>query len=453
MKPFKILQKFKPALALKYKCYCFLAFGVFLLLNGGLLLLSGCQTNPASLPEKKHLQLSTWGSNQEITVTKMLIKRFEQLNPGVTVDLLHIPDNYFQKIHLLAASDLLPDVVFVNSFNFPVFADHGLFMDLKPAIEQQQLQTEDFYPQGLSAFQWTIRQNRQRIQGAIPRDLSNLVVYLNTDLLNRQHIPFPQESWHWETFLDVAKQLTIDANGDKTPEQFGVSFFTKPPLFWMPFVWSAGGDLLNMPGTALRLDEPAAIEGIQFYTNLRNKWHVAPTKIESGNRNMSELFLQGKLGMMISGRWSVPVLRETAKFHWDVLPLPVGPPGHSRVGIDASGYAISAKTKHPHLSIRLVAFLTSEEALKAVVASGLIVPARKSIAESSLFLNASQPPRHGRVFLDSIPEGVPTQSHPRWNEFSEELQLALEPVWDGEQTPDQALKTAKPALQAILEVH
>jgi multiple sugar transport system substrate-binding protein len=35
-----------------------------------------------------------------------------------------------------------------------------------------------------------------------------------------------------------------------------------------PFVWSAGGDLLNADGTTSRLAEPAAVDAVQFYQRL-----------------------------------------------------------------------------------------------------------------------------------------------------------------------------------------
>jgi multiple sugar transport system substrate-binding protein len=156
--------------------------------------------------------------------------------------------------------------------------------------------------------------------------------------------------------------------------------------------------------------------------------------------------------MMVNGRWSVPVLREQAKFRWDVVPFPVGPSGKSRVGIDASGYAVSAKTQHPKESVELIEFLLSRKAIEQVTASGLIVPARPDVAESDLFLAPNQAPAHGRAFLDVIADGVPTHTSPRWNELSEELGLALDPVWDGAKTAEVAVKAVKSKLEHLLEV-
>ena len=401
------------------------------------------------------IQLSTWGSAQEITVLKGLIREFEREHPAIHVSLLHIPENYYQKLHILVAGEMAPDVIFTNSISFPIYASQGIFRDLRPYLASRQqadgLSDATFYPSSLKAFTWKTASGKE-ILGALPRDISDVVIFYNRDLFRKAHVPEPQAGWTWQQFVDTAQALTLDDNNDGDPDQFGFSFYSTPSLFWLPFVWSAGGSLFSPDLKQVTIAQPAATKGIQFYADLRNTWHVAPKKVESGGVTMSQLFMQQKLAMMANGRWSVPVLREQAKFQWDVAPFPVGPAGKSRVGIDASGYAISTRSKHPQESFELIRFLLSRKAIEKVTESGLIVPARVDVAESGLFLSPRQAPQHGRVFLDVIPDGVPTQSPPRWNELAEELSLALEPVWDGKQKAADAMKAAQPRLQHLLEV-
>lgn len=403
----------------------------------------------------KHIQLSTWGSAQEVIVLKAILKDFERSHPGVSVDLLHIPENYYQKLHILVAGDMAPDVIFTNSISFPIYASQGIFRDLRPFLKAKTpdpaLTESQFYPQALAAFTWREPAERE-ILAALPRDISNVVIFYNRDLFAKAGLPNPKMGWTWEEFREIADRLTVDHNNDGDPDQFGFSFYSTPPLFWLPFVWSAGGNLLSEDLSQFTLDEPKALAGLRFYADLRNTWHVAPKKVESGGATMSQLFLQQKLAMMVNGRWSVPVLREQAKFQWDVAPLPVGPSGKSKVGIDASGYAISAKSKHPKESFELICYLLSKDALRKVTASGLIVPARPDVAESKVFLSSGQAPANGKAFLEIIPDGVPTHTPARWNEAAEELGLALEPVWDGQQDAAQAMRQVKPKMDRLLEV-
>lgn len=415
----------------------------------GVALLAGCGGRS---DERASIQLSTWGSAQEITVLKTLLAEFERSHPKIRVQLLHIPENYYQKLHLLIAGDMTPDVIFTNSISFPIYAGHGVFRDLRPYLNRPEgLQNDDFYAPALRAFTWKASDGTESL-GALPRDVSNLVVFYNKDLFQQAGLPEPRSGWTWQEFLETARDLTLDTNNDGDPDRFGVSFFADPPLFWLPWVWSAGGSLFDEDHRRFTLDQPEALRGLQFYANLRNQFHVAPKKVESGGASMSQLFLQQKLAMMVNGRWSVPVLREQAQFAWDVVPMPVGPSGTSRVGIDASGYAIAAKTAHPDECWALVQFLLSKPAIEKVTASGLIVPARPDVAQGELFLSPGKSPRHGRAFLDVIADGVPTNTPPRWNEIAEELKLALEPVWDGKQNAKEAVTAVAPKIQRMLEV-
>lgn len=424
-----------------------MAFMLCLMGLGGL---SACTSSPES--GKEVIRLSSWGSAQEVKVLKTLLEDFEDTHPTIHVELLHIPDNYYQKLHILIAGDLAPDVMFTNSLSFPIYASQGVFLDLTPYLQAPKsgLSAQDFYGPALQAFTWKTSSGKT-VLGALPRDISNVVVFYNQQLFKQAGLSPPPADWDWQTFLETAKTLTVDKNHDGDPDVFGVSFYSKPPLFWLPFVWSAGGDLFSPDLRSLQLNQPAALQGLQFYADLRNKWHVAPWKVESGGATMSQLFLQQKIAMMVSGRWSVPVLREQAKFPWDVAPFPKGPSGRSRVGIDASGYAISAKTPHRDASWALLQFLLRRSSVETVAASGLIVPARRDVAESPLFLEVGKAPHHGRVFLDVIPDGVPTHTPVRWNELSEALQLGLEPLWDGKVTAKQAVTAMMPTLQPLVE--
>ena len=94
---------------------------LFLMFTG--LFLCGC-TNRDS---RTVIQFASWGSKSEVDILKPMLSEFEKLNPEIKVDFMHIPQNYFQKIHLLFASRKAPDVIFVNNLYLPVYANAGVF--------------------------------------------------------------------------------------------------------------------------------------------------------------------------------------------------------------------------------------------------------------------------------------------------------------------------------------
>src|SRR5574344_2499900 len=81
---------------------------------------------PKAFDGKTHIKFTSWGSQSEITILKPILAQFEKENPDIKVEFVHIPQNYFQKLHLLFASNLAPDVLFINNLYLPIYANAGV---------------------------------------------------------------------------------------------------------------------------------------------------------------------------------------------------------------------------------------------------------------------------------------------------------------------------------------
>lgn len=392
-----------------------------------LIFLAGCTKKP----DKTVLTFTSWGSKSEIAILKPLIEEFEEQNSDISIEFIHTPENYFRKLHLLVASNLTPDVVFINNIYGALYAESGVFLDLSEFMKKDEISEQDFYQVSLDTFR------REGKLYAIPRDVSNLVIYYNKDIFDQYGVPYPQEDWTYEDFLKTAKQLTQDVNGDGRTDIFGISF-QEALLFWLPYLMSDGGGVLSPDTKDIIIGKPASIEAIQFYSDLRNRYHVAPTKSEAGSATMAQFFMQGRLAMHLDGRWFVPIYRKEIDFNWDVASFPRGKAG-SITACDASGWAISAKTKHPEEAWRFVSFLASKTSIEKFTKSGLIVPARVDVANSPVFLDKSQPPEHPEVFITTMERSVPTPVTKNYQEITDILQNALEPVWSGRLSARQAV--------------
>ena len=390
------------------------------------------------------IKFSTWGSETEISILKPIIKEFEENNPDIKVEIMHIPQNYFQKLHMLVAANLTPDVIFLNNLNMPVYASGDILMDLnKNLTKSKEINNEDFFKESLK----TMSYNNQLM--AVPRDISNIVVYYNKDIFDKYKVSYPDEDWTIEDFLKTAKQLTRDTNNDGRTDLFGISFRTLP-IFYLPFVWSNGGKLFENKNKKFAMSEKDSCEGIQYYSNLRNLYHVAPKAVESGNNTMAQLFMQERIAMFVSGRWNVPRFREDIKFKWDITCFPSGKSG-SIVGIDGSGWAISKNSKNPKAAWKLVEFLASKDSIEKFSKTGLIVPARKDIAYSNIFIEKGSSPKHSEIFLTIIKNGQPTPQIERWNEVTDIVDVALEPVWNGKADACKVLNNIKSDINELLE--
>lgn len=346
---------------------------------------------------KTVVQFASWGSKSEVDILKPILSDFENENPDIKVDFMHIPQNYFQKIHLLFASNTAPDVIFINNQYLPVYANAGLLEELHAS--------NGFYPKSLEVLSLNGKLY------AIPRDVSNLVIYYNKNIFDKKHIPYPSANWTFDDFLKTAQKLT-DQN------TFGISF-EEDPLFYLPYLMSNGGGFLPD-----EINKPESQNALNFYADLRNKYHVAPLKSESASATMAQLFLQERLGMYLSGRWMVPKFREEAKFDWDIAQFPKGTKG-SIVPLDASGWAVSKSSNHKQEALKLVNFLSSKESSEKFTESGLIVPAREEVANSKYFLDG-QKPENAKIFTNIIKTSKPTPVTVNYREILDNLKKEME---------------------------
>lgn len=349
---------------------------------------------------KTVIQYASWGSKSEVDILKPLLVDFEMENPDLKVEFMHIPQNYFQKIHLLFASNTAPDVIFINNLYLPLYANAGVLENL----DDYDINQKDFYKKSLDALSW-----KGKLY-AVPRDVSNLVIYYNKEIFKSANLSYPKENWTMDEFLHIAKILT------KRPNVFGISF-EEDSLFYLPYLMSEGGGILSDDLSREIIEDSSSQSGLKFYANLRKKYHVAPTKSESASATMAQMFLQGKLAMHLSGRWLVPKYREEAVFEWDIVPFPKGASG-SIVPLDASGWAISKNSKHKQDAFRLIKFLSSKTSIEKLAESGLIVPARKDCA---FVIENDKKPKNSHVFIDVIHTSKPTPVSVDYNVLNDKL--------------------------------
>lgn len=397
------------------------------------LFLTGC----VKKSNQTTIQFASWGSKSEVEIIKPILAEFERKNPDIKVEFVHIPQNYFQKIHLLFASNLAPDVLFINNLYLPIYAKAGVLQDLgefasvgilsQPTdstphndINTDQVPLNDrkiFFDKALDALSYNNKLY------AIPRDVSTLVIYYNKDLFNKYGISYPDKNWTLNDFLAISQMLTKDTNQDGKIDLWGISF-EEDLLFYLPYLMSEGGGVLSDDLKSSIINTPESKKGLQFYSDLRNKHHVAPTRAESASETMAQMFLQSKLVMHLSGRWLVPKYRSDAKFDWDVVNFPAGDKG-SIVPLDASGWAIAKSSKHKKEAIRLIEFLASKESIQKFTQSGLIVPARIDVAEGK-FLEDTKMPKNNRVFIDVIKTAKPTPVSVDYSKIQDDLKKKTE---------------------------
>jgi multiple sugar transport system substrate-binding protein len=385
------------------------------------------------------LSMSVWGNTEELQTLKALIHDFEAQHSHLHVQIKHTPDFYTQRLQMMMVSQQAPDVMMLNSLDVPRFCQSEVLRDLNTVAG---LEPSAYFPSALESLK-----SPQGVWCALPRDVSNVVIYVNQDFLKelpasaQTHV---KPTWTFKDLNTVAhavatreatRQRQRKVGSPRLADRWTLSFYQAPALFWLPFIWSQGGHAFQQDTFAL--DAPA-VKALNAYKALRQTPAFAPNRHAIGNTSMTDLFLQGRLLFLLSGRWSVPLLRQEATFQWDVLPFPRGRAG-SRVGIDATGYGLSAQSRHPKEAEAFLRFLSTASSQARWVRSGLIIPARQSLAMSPVFLQPHLPPKQASVFLDAMATGIPSAYPKQWTSLGQRVNQAMDVYFN---TPNLPLADA-----------
>jgi multiple sugar transport system substrate-binding protein len=374
------------------------------------------------------------GDPAETQAFQDVAEAFEAENPGADVTLITVASDE-EAYHVRLAADMAAgtpaDVVFLDYRDAGPFYANGSFQPITGRLAaSSQIHEDDFYPQAVDAFRW------QDELMCLPINISSLVVYYNQDMFSAAGLDAPAAGWTWDDFLAAAQALTQDTDGDGVTDQYGVG--SAPQLVRvLPFVWQNGGDFLSADGTQAALDQPAAAEAVQFFVDLQARHHVAPGEAEERSEASADRFVNGRLGMFLSSRRSVPGFRAITAFTWDVAPLPQR--AQAATILHSDGLCLPTKAAHPDLGWRLLEFAVSPQGQALMAATGRTVPSSRAVAESPAFLDPDAKPAHSRVWLDVVPTLRAAPVLAEWPEIEERANEELEAAFYGHTSADEAI--------------
>jgi ABC-type glycerol-3-phosphate transport system substrate-binding protein len=407
-------------------------------------LAAGCAKPPAD-SGKPVIKVAYWGSPEEVTIIQELVAQWQRQHPEVQVRLEHTPFSaYVSRLLTRMAGNVAPDIMAVEVNLFPGLWAKDAFLSLKPFIERDpDFRLQEFFPEVLARF---------TVDGhlyAIPRDTAPFAcIYYNKRLFDEAKIPYPTDDWSWEDLLRVAKQLT-KTEGERVT-QYGFYAWA-----WQNFVYSNGGQLvddLRRPRRCL-LGEPKAVDGLQFYSDLMNTHHVAPTPVALGNLAMGaqQLFMTQRVAMFSSGFWEVPVLRQITDFEWDVVMFPKGPRGVRAFGTGGTGYCLLKSSQQPELAWQVLKALAGDTGQQQMAEKGLAQPANRRVAEGPAFAQSPLPPSNKQMLNQAVKHVVYEPFIPEWREIFELHVLPeLDLVFHGQKSAKEAMAVAVPKVNAAL---
>ena len=384
-------------------------------------------------------------------IRKEQIKLFESRHPDIHV--INDPGAEAQRLLTQLAGDVPPDVMALyDPQSIRLFAKNDVLLDLGPYVEKYKLPVDRLYP-NLKPYIYY----EGKIVG-IPENCGPYVLFYNKKLFREAGLPYPKPGWTWDECLETSKKLTKYriANSRKIPIQKGLYVGT---YNWWFFIWMHGGRLFSEDGKTCLMDSEAVKKGVRFWADLRLKHHVVPTTSEAQSMaptgawgSDALLFREGKVAMMISGRWLSIQYREQKDLDWDVVSVPHGP---NRVTLLASKcYSIPKTCRHREAAIKFIKHLLGKENQLLVANYGDGMPSLNDPEIAKAFLYNPDYPNemNNKLHLDEMKYARVQEYSPYINilDVTAIMGVELDKMWLEEQTPDEACDAIAKRINTVI---
>ncbi|MDF2045653.1 ABC transporter substrate-binding protein [Microbacterium sp. Kw_RZR3] len=209
-----------------------------------------------------------------------------------------------------------PQIVAMPAERMPVYADRGAFADLTDFYGSADSNTADLVPQAVDMV---------TVGGTpygVPTGFVPLAMFYNKALFTAAGITEPPATW--DAWVADAKKLTVDENGDGTPEQYGVAIpdhATVANGLWPSLLLSGGGQIVDGGDKAV-IDSPENAKTIQYWTDAITNDKISPTGLDGIAAD--QLFSSGKAAMHVGGPWMASIAKEN-NIDYGIAALPAGP--------------------------------------------------------------------------------------------------------------------------------
>jgi multiple sugar transport system substrate-binding protein len=372
------------------------------------------------------IRVQVSGGASEIAAYKGLAAAFQKSHPRTKVNVAAVADegDHVARLATALAGSNPPDVFVVDHRRYAPFAERGV---IEPMGEHLgPLDDDDFAEQAIDAFTY-----KGKLQ-CLPQSASSAVVYLNTALFAAAGVAAPKQGW---TVADLASTVDrLAAKGVKDPIGFAPSLRTLAP-----FVWSAGGEIVddNADPTRIALGSAPARGALELLISLERKGAAATDRAAGAAGGAETRFARGQVAMLIDSRRAVPALRK-AKVPFDVVPLPVEREAATLFVSD--GYCVAKAAKNQSLAQEFARYAVGSVGGKVLAASGLTVPSLTSLASSPAFLDPARAPKSAKVWLDALPTARRLPDSAAWHAAEEVADGILAQVFAGKLPVDQAIE-------------
>jgi sn-glycerol 3-phosphate transport system substrate-binding protein len=283
----------------------------------------------------------------------------------------------------------------------------------------------------------------------VPFQRSTIVMYYNKELFKAAGLDPNKPPSTWAEMADAAKKLTVkDASGKVT--QYGVQIPSSGFPYWLfqALAIQNGVAMANDAGNAVKFDDPAVIEALQYWIDLTKQGVHPPGIVEWGTTPKD--FFEKKVAMMWTTTGNLTNVRTNAKFDFGVAMLPAGKKRGSPTG--GSNFYIFKKATpaQQEAAFKFAKWITQpERAAKWSMDTGYVAISEAAYNTAALKkYGADFPP--ALVARDQLPFALAEFSTHDNQRVTKALNDGLQAALTGTKTAAQAMKDAQAEADRLL---
>lgn len=366
-----------------------------------------------------------------------MFDRFQQ-ETGINLEITAITSaaDLQKQLTTLAVSGDLPDVVTLDRYVIPSYADMGILMDVTD-LASADLDLSQYYEGPLEGCK-----NEDRLYG-IPFVANCLAVYYNKTLIEAAGQSVPEAGWTWSDYEALAKAVSDPGAGYYGAVMSG-SGDNDGGFQFYPWLWSAGG-------SAFEADTDAAREALTFLRGLIDEGAMSPEISNWTQTDASNQFAGGKAALFTGGSWHLSAFQKNiSDFEWGVVPYPVNDnTGMSVSCLGGYGICITEGSENVDAAWELIKFMQSPDVMGYWNEASNYIPVRKDVAEASEYFSSSD--NLISVYTASMDTAQSRGPHAKFVDIDACWQGIFQEVYTGVATPDEAIEKYASQIEDILK--
>lgn len=400
----------------------------------------------AGLAPAQKVTLVLWhsysGVRQQLFDT--LIKEWNKANPSINVKAEYGGSLWSMRDKLLTAigGGAGPNLAEIDSYWTPIFAKPGSLVNLEPYIAVDKgFNKTDLARASLQSTQY------MGSSYSVPFNLSTIVMYYNKGLFKAAGLDPNKAPADWAELVAHAQKLTVDKNGDGTPDQRGITFpnsaNTGAVWYWLAFFWQQEGKLFNDALNSGAFNSEAGVAASNLWRQFAREGLMS---LSPGSADFeAELAAMELSSSSVMGRY-----RDTmgnARFGLTALPR-----GKVSATVTGGGnMAMFSNCPDKKAGWAVLSWLNSTQVNKRWALATGSIPVRQSVMETPEYSDYMMSDPKGAVMLSTLKDAFIRPNIPEYGDASRIIAMAVEEAVFKDQDPRPLLDKAKADVDALFK--